>query len=256
MAARARIAEQLAQQRMAVQLRRAKTFPKQFESATRLLNEGEYQTACLIFQRLALSRPRSEFSDAASRQLFQLQGSVRQQMERIEQQFENVQSSTPSGDEVVHVIQQYDDLLQKYSGVPVVNREMEKRVSKLRRDPKLVAVVDEAEAFRLLTLGQEFEEDSALCCAHEVYTDATSFLPSHSAEKASGRLKALGQDESLTDSIATCHRMQLCHEKFQLAEMCAELLPEEAEKHYRWILENAPKDSSVYAASASRFKAR
>lgn len=255
MATQLRVANQVAQQRLIVQLHRAKSFPKQLASANRLLQEGDLRTSCLIYQRLAVSRPPSEYSEEAKAQLRQLQDIARQQLKSVDQQLAATQqSSTENIDQIARLFQQYDELVQKYSAVPVVNRELDRHVRKQRRDPAYAIVLSEAEARRLWVLGQGYEQEGHLCCAHEVYTEASSLVPAETARRATVRLQEIDRGPTLTKAFEECRKLQVCHEKFQLAEISRQVFPDEAEARYRWILENAPHDSRVFIASADRLK--
>jgi hypothetical protein len=80
MAQQQQIAE-LRQQRL---LRRARTDPERLAAADRALQEGDLDAACLIYARLALSRPESAVSREARDRVARLQQQARRALKQID----------------------------------------------------------------------------------------------------------------------------------------------------------------------------
>lgn len=209
----------MAQQRIIIQTRHLKSYPKQLTAAEQNEREGDLLTACLIYARIAVSRPPTAYSELAQKQLRKLQENARNEFKAVDLQLAAAQSTADEHpDQIAELFQQYRDLTQKYAGVPVVNKELTKHVTKQRRDPKYAAALGEAEARRLWGLAQQYEADENWCCAHEVYSEASLLLPAKTATLAMARLLELKSDPILAVKVAECRNLQESHNRFQIAE--------------------------------------
>jgi len=95
---------------------------------------------------------------------------------------------------VVQAFQDYDEVVSKYANVPAVKREVTAHVARQRKKPQYAAVLNEAQAQRLLELAQGHEQRQELCCAYWVYQDAARLVPAPSALQARQRFETLAAD--------------------------------------------------------------
>ena len=112
--------------------------------------------------------------------------------------------------------------------------------------------VNEVEARRLWALGRQYEGEQKLCCAYEVYQQATKLMTQEQKSRATIWMSKIEQTSGFREAISSCRTLQRSHERFRLGEAFAQADTERALEHYQWIVENAPRDSSVFDAARKR----
>jgi hypothetical protein len=242
--AQMQIASKVARDKMRRLLSKAKTDPKRLAAAERLVEGGDLDTACLIYKRLALSRPKRYASEFAQDRIQELQAEARAQLETVSSDLDGVNDPNKARKAFDRLL----TLADKYGGVPVVNKEIRKKARKSR------PLVNEAEAVRLFVLGQQYERDQQVCCAYQVYEKAAKLRQSQTATLAKERLAALEAMPGINAAVSECRTLQQSHEAFQLAEAFAEADPKRASRHYQWVVEHAPKDSRLFDVAKSRLE--
>lgn len=254
-AARMQMALKVAQDRMTRLLSKAKSDPKRLDAAEQLLQDGDLNTACLIYLRLALSKPSRDASETARTRLEQIQTEARKQRVLVDLELdEAVGGNVSDAGKVLNVFTQYQLLVSKYGCVPVAGDEIRRHVSRQRRDPKLAGILNEAESQRLWELGQQYEREQQLCCAYQVYENAAKLVPAQTGQRAKERIAELERSPTILTAVAECRNLQRCQEVFQLAETVAETDPSQAFQRYQWIVEHSPKDSRVFEVASARLK--
>ena len=231
----------IAQNLMKRLMAKAKSDKNRLAAADELVTNGDVDTACLIYQRLALSRPRREASETAKQRIKELQDEARQELAKTE----SLQG--------MKLLQRYKDLENRFGGVPVVGNQIGRQLRRTRA--AMSDQLNEQEARRLWALGKEHERDQRMCCAYIVYQQSIELMTDEQAARAKRWIARLERDPGLEASVAACQTLQQSHEKFELAEMYAKADPKKASQHYEWVVEHAPKDSSVYDAAIARLAA-
>lgn len=237
--------------------RKARTNPLKLAAANRAVAEGDIPVACLIYNRLALSRPRSSVTEEAKRRLMQLQEQARRELSSIEATFTDGESDSPrpsaltpvvSTDQIQAAFAQYDQLARKYRHLGAVGGDKgEIALQIIKRRRQYAPQLNEAEAKTLWELGQKYEEQDHLCCAFLVYEEATKLTPAPSARLAKNRFAEMRKDSQIVDSAETCRDVQWCLEKYLRAEQhLFEGKRELAQAEFRQIVERGPEGSEVY----------
>ena len=158
------VAVKVAQARMTRLLSKAKSDPKRLEAADQLLQDGDLKTACLIYRRLALSKPRRDASETARRRLEHIQDEARRQRVLVDLELDEAIEGSDVVTMVHDVFAQYRQLVRKYGCVPVVGDQIRRHVSRQRRSPVFADILNEAESQRLWELGKQYEREQLLCC--------------------------------------------------------------------------------------------
>jgi len=247
------VAQKVAQMKMTRLLSKAKSDPKRLEAADSLLEDGDLKTACLIYLRLALSRPKRVASETARLRLEEIQTEARRQKVLADLELEEaIAGDGADVGKVQEVFLQYEQLVSKYNDVPVVGDEIRRHVARQQRVPEFVGILDEAESRRLWTLGQQYEREQQACCAYQVYERAAELVPSPTATLAKKRLAELNASSKIIKAVAACRKLQRCHEMFQIAETVSKTDPKRASQRFRWIVEHSPRDSTIYQEARAR----
>ena len=213
--AQMQMARKVAESRMIRLLSQAKSDPKRLDAADQLLQDGDLNTACLIYVRLALSKPEREASEIAQRRLEKIQTEARKQRVLIDLELdEAVVENRGDVGKVVEAFSKYHQIVSKYDRVPVAGDEIRRHVSRRLRDPKFVAILNEAESQRLWGLGQQYEREQQLCCAYQVYEDAAKLVPAQTAQRAKEKIAELGRSADVVTAVAECRMLQRCQEAF------------------------------------------
>lgn len=249
--------------------RRANTAPKRLEAADEALQEGDIDLACVLYTRLAVSRPRSAVTEQAKRQVAQLQEQARQELSEIDAMLTGgvsatsptevlrpVASGSQSPEQVVKAFQEYDRLAYKYRRLPVVGfekGEIAKHVAKQQRG--YASVLNELKAKTLWELGQKYEADGHACCAYNVYEEAAELVPAPSAQLAQARLAKMKEDPQIVASAETCREVQWCLAAYLRAEeQVAKKRPDRARAILGQIVQRAPDDTRVYQDALARIE--
>jgi hypothetical protein len=248
------VAVKVAQARMTRLLSKAKSDPKRLEAADQLLQDGDLKTACLIYRRLALSKPRRDASETARRRLENIQDEARRQRVLVDLELDEAIEGSDVVTMVHDVFAKYRQLVRKYGCVPVVGDQIRRHVSRQRRSPVFANILNEAESQRLWELGKQYEREQLLCCAYQVYASAAKLVPSQTAQRAKVRIAELERLPGITTAAVECRNLQRCHEMFQIAETVSETDPKQASQRYQWIIEHSPKDSLVFKEALARLK--
>jgi hypothetical protein len=255
-----------AEAQMARLLREVSAAAQRLEIGDRAYQQGDIRLASGIYVRLAGSHPPNPITLQARDRLTSLAQEARDKLGEIDASL--VPTAAPAdgsahapysgplpADKVVEAFQAYDEVVAKYAGVPAAKRELAAHVTKQRKKPEYAAVLNEAQAKRLLELAQGHAERQELCCAYWVYQDAARLVPAPSALQARERFAALGADPETVRAAETCRELRWCHKAFQRAEMLAKLKPENARRVYGEILSRAPADSEIYRAARAEYNA-
>ena len=248
------VALKVAQARMTRLLSKAKSDPKRLDAADRLLKDGDLKTACLIYRRLALSKPSRNASEAARHRLEQIQDEARRQRVLVDLELDEAIEGRDVVARVHDVFAQYRQLVSKYGCVPVVGDQIRRHVSRQRRAPVFAGILNEAESQRLWELGKQHEREQQLCCAYQAYTEAAKLVPSQTAQRAKERIAELEALPEIITAVVECRKLQRCHEMFQIAETVSEIDPKRASQRYQWIIEHSPKDSRVFEEALARLE--
>ncbi len=259
-ALRMRAAQQIAALRMSRVVHQAKTQPQRFAAANKLLKDGDLATACLIYQRLAASRPPTAYSSQAQATIRNLQAQVRKELREINARLSSLakqsdRHSTELAAGVLSAFQGYEELLQKYASVPVVNKEVRRQIRRQQNNAEYLAILRAGEAHRLLVLGGQYETEGQMCCAYQVYEQAAELTPAPAARDAKAMLIRLTQNPAVVESVAECRKLQVCHAEFERAELMSLINPDQARKCYDQICSQAPQGSSLFLAAADRRRA-
>ncbi len=250
-------------------LRKFKSNPKRLAVADQALQEGDIDLACIIYTRLAVSRPRTTVTEEAKQRIADLQRQARQELKEIDAMLTGQTAGAPaipglipvgSGkeweDRVVKAFQQYDRLAQKYARLPVVGDEITKHLTRQRGRPTYAAVLNEAKARSLWELAQRYEQRDHQCCAYLVYEEAARLVPAPSARLAQERFAKMSEDPQIVASSESCRELQWCLETYLRAEQLAGQRPDRAKALFQQIAQRAPEDSEVYRAARKRIGAR
>lgn len=234
---------------------------------------GDLRVAARLYQRIALSRPRTEVTAASQQRLAQIQGAAQAKFDAVENQL-NTLTGNPSADsasqftpalkripsalqkvnidasEVTRLFVELDKLILEYAGVDSIENKLNERADRLRRQRPFAAALQEPTASQLRELGQKHELQQKLCCAYLAYEQAANLAPAPSGEKAKVRLRELeASHKSIVTEAEQCKLLQLCHEKYRQALALKPTLPDSARKYLAEILERAAPDTTVHQAA-------
>jgi hypothetical protein len=239
---------------------------------------GDLRVAARMYERVALSRPRTNVTAAAQQRLTQIQAAAQSKFDRMEDRLASLARkgkakgkahsdsqnvpyglrSVPSAsqiaqadvDEVTRLFAELDNLILEYAGVDSIENKFQQRVDRLRRQEPFTAVLQEPAASQLWQLGQTHEQQQQLCCAFLAYEQAAKLAPAPSGEKAKARARELQEtNQSLVAEVRACLALQLCHEKYRRAMALKETLPERAREYLAEIIERAAPDTTVHKAA-------
>ena len=255
-----------AQARMARLLREVSAAAQRLEAGDRAYQDGDIRLASGIYVRLAGSHPPNPVTLQARDRLAQLAQEAREKLGEIDVALiptaapvdgsYDVPAPSPiSADKVLQAFQDYDEIVARYATVPEAKRERAAHVARQRKKPQYAAVLNEAQAKRLLELAQGHEQRQEHCCAYWVYQDAARLDPAPSALQARERFEALAADPETVRAAQTCRELRWCHKAFQRAEMLAKVKPENARRVFGEILSRAPEDSEIYRAARAEYEA-
>lgn len=254
-------------------LRQAATSAAQLEAARRAHKEGDVQVASRIYVSLVLKQQGSPQAAEARQKLAQLADEARQKLKRVDARLHEKgnglspgESSDPGGAPtpqqmtarweklVVEAFQEYDQVVEDYSGVPEVKGELNKHVGSQRRRPEFAAVLNEPEAKTLWEEGQRREQEEQLCCAYWVYKQAAGLTPANSAERARRRLAQMQQDPGIVAAAVACRELQECHKIYARAQRLIEARPARAKELFAQIVDRAPADSEVHRSALAQLQ--
>jgi hypothetical protein len=235
---------------------------------------SDLRVAARLYQRIALSRPRTEVTVASQQRLALIQSTAQAKFDAVENALhsltgrgsdnsasQNAPSAlkrVPSASQLANIDEgevtrrfaQLDELILEYAGVDSIEDKLQDRADRLRRQKVFAAVLQEPAASQLWELGQKHEQEQKLCCAFLAYEQAANLAPAPSGEKAKARVRELqASNKSIVAEADQCKTLQLCHEKYRQAMALKPTLPESARKYLAEILERAPPDTSVHKAA-------
>ena len=228
-------------------LRQAETDEARLAAAEVAREEGDFRRAVVFYSRLAYKTPPTEQSKKAKDAMAELQEAARQRLSEIAYDIS-------SGD-VVKGFAALRQLAHDYGKVPDVGREIRSYMRKTRRRADVAAVLNEPNAKRLLTGGQEHEQNGAMCCAYLTYEKARRLSPAPSALKAVARLEQLRGDTDLVESAEHCRRLQECHRTYRIAERLITSQPQRAGELFQEVLKKTPTDAEIYLAARKQLAA-
>jgi len=117
---------------------------------------GDVKVAARLYQRVALSRPRTEVTVAAQQRLSQIQGMAFSRLQSLEDQLNALvgKGSVPSALQAAKIDQQkvsdifadLDKLALEYAGADSIQNKIEERTEKLRRQKQFAAILQEPTA--------------------------------------------------------------------------------------------------------------
>jgi hypothetical protein len=230
-----------------------------FSVAQEAEQQGDEKLAARLYQRLALSRPRTDVTASAQNRLSLIQGAAHSKLQALEDELNAasgrgtlpsaLQSTRIDSEKVLKVFAAIDKLAIEYAGVSSIENRIKDRSEVLRKQKQFAAILNEPVAKQLWTLGQKHENDQKRCCAFLVYEQAANLTPAPSAEQAAARLKQMQADAAIVAEARTCRNLQLCHEKYQRALSLKSSLPGRAREYFSQILEVAAPDSSIHQAA-------
>jgi len=255
-----------AEARMAQILREISGAAQRLEAGDRAYQQGDIRLASRIYVRLAGSHRPNPITLQARDRLTKLAQEAREKLGEIDAAL--IPTAAPLDgsahapnpgpiptDKVLEAFQDYDEIVGKYASVPAAKREIAVHVARQRKKPQYAAVLNEAQAKRLLELAQGHEQRQELCCAYWVYQDAARLAPAPSALQARERFEALAADPETVRAAETCRELRWCHKAFQRAEMLAKVKPENARRVFGEIPSRAPEDSEIYRAARAEDEA-
>jgi hypothetical protein len=220
---------------------------------------GDMTVAARVYQRLALSRPRTEVTVSAQQRLNYIQSDAQSKLQALEDQLNLVsgRSNVPSAlkrvdvdsEQVIRIFAELDKLALEYAGATSIQNKIQERVDQLRKQKQFAAILQEPVASELWKVGQKHEAQQKLCCAFLAYEQAVYLAPAPSAEQAKARLKQLQADDAVVASAQQCKNLQMCHEKYRRAQVIKTTLPDRARTYFSEILEIAPPDTSIHKAA-------
>jgi hypothetical protein len=220
---------------------------------------GDEKVAARLYQRLALSRPRTEVTTSAQTRLSQIQSAALSKLETLESELNAasgrggvpsaLQSTRVDADRVIKVFAELDQLAIEYAGVSSIETKIKERTEALRTKRQFATILQEPVANQLWTLGQKHENEQKRCCAFLVYEQAANLVPAPSAELARARLRQLEADAAIVAEASKCKNLQLCHEKYERAMSIKSSLPDRAREYLSQILEVATPDTSIHKAA-------
>jgi hypothetical protein len=221
---------------------------------------GDMRIAARLYQRIALSRPRTEVTTAAQQRLSQIQGTAQSKLQALEDQLNSLsgraagvpsalQNARLDAEQVTRIFDDLDKLAVEYAGVDSIENKIQERVDKLRKQKPFAAVLQEPAANELLKVGQKHEEGQRQCCAYLAYEQAANLAPAPSGEQAKTRLRILQADKSIVAEANTCRNLQLCHEKYRRALAIKATVPDRARAYLSEIIELASPDTSIHKAA-------
>jgi hypothetical protein len=238
---------------------------------------GDIRVAARMYERVALSRPRTNVTTAAQQRLTQIQAAAQSKLDRMDDRLASLarkakaKGTAPSdsknvpyglqsvssasqitgtdAEEVTRLFAEADNLILEYAGVDSIEKKLTQRVDRLRRQEPFAAVLQEPAAGQLWELGQKHEQQQ-LCCAFLAYEQAAKLAPAPSGEKAKARARELQEtNPSLVAEVRACLALQLCHEKYRRAMALKETLPERAREYLAEIIERAAPDTTIHKAA-------
>jgi hypothetical protein len=235
---------------------------------------GDLRVAARLYQRVALSRPRSQATAASQQRLAQIQAAAQAKFDAVENRLHSltgrgsVPAASPNApgalkrvpsasqlakidsDEVTRLFDELDKLILEYAGVESIENKLQERADRLRRQKLFAAALQEPAAGQLWELGRKHEQEQKVCCAFLAYEQAANLAPAPSGEQAKVRLRELqASNKSIVAEAEQCKNLQLCHEKYRRAMALKTNLPESARKYFAEILELAAPDTSVHKAA-------
>jgi len=219
---------------------------------------GDVKVAGRLYQRVALSRPRTEVTTTAGQRLSQIQGAALSKLQSIEDQLNAiVKSGNPVAlqkakvdvAQVASLFDELDKLVLEYAGVDSIENRLQERIDRLRRQKQFAAILQEPVASELLKVAQKHEDAQQLCCAFLAYEQAADLAPAPSGEAARARLARLKADSSIVEAARNCRNLQTCHDKYRRALAIKATLPDKARAYFSDIIELAPPDTSVHKAA-------
>lgn len=255
-----------AEAQMARLLRELSDAAQRLQAGDRAHQQGDIRLASRIYVSLAGSRRPNPIALQARDRLTKLAEEARQKLREIDAALipraipSDASAHAPNpgpipADRVLKAFQDYDEIVAKYSSVPAAKRELAAHVAQQRRKPQYAAVLNEAQAKRLLELAQGHEQRQELCCAYWVYQESARLAPAPSGLQARERFDALAADPETIRAAETCRELRWCHIAFQRAEMLVKVKPENARRVYGEILSRAPEDSEIYRAARAEYEA-
>jgi hypothetical protein len=219
-------------------------------------SESDLDTAVRLYIRVARSPLAGTAAQEARRQIESLQAETREQWAAAEKQLETAarQSASETSDQAIQASVQtafgnLETLAEKYERVPQSGREVQARLSQLKRQPQYAMMLNEPRAMELWQIGQKHEQEGQLCCAYLVYQEATQLMPAPSASLAKQRFERMSEDKAIVASAQTCQDLQWCHSTFRTAQRVAEVKPEAATDLFQQIIRRSPADSAVHRAA-------
>lgn len=258
-------AAQAAAQREAAALRRAAANRNLLEVAQQAESEGDLRVASRLYQRIALSRPRTAANETAQQRLGRLQSEALTKLQSLEDKLADLggqaSSASPArglrpipgrsldAGKVTAIFEELDQLILEYAGIATVETKVQERVSQLRGRPQYAAVLQEPTAAELWKLGQDYEQQQQVCCAVIAYEQAANLTHAPSARQARTRLAELQKDDAVVADTRRCRVLQLCHEHYDKAQRVKETLPDKAREYLAQIIELAPPDTTVHQAA-------
>jgi hypothetical protein len=218
--------------------RRARNNKERMVYADKARKEGKPRLAAMLYLRVALAKPKSPYNATAKKALIAMADEGRAEMKKADQLL--------SSGEVVEAFQKFDYLDWAYENVPKFHDEIAGHISKLRKDPKYLAVLNEADAEALLKAAKKHEADQEMCCAFLVYEEAAKLTPARSAILAEGRLKELKADAKVVKEADECRAIRESVHIYHTAELLEKSAPDRAAELFKKILNTSPDDSEVY----------
>jgi hypothetical protein len=261
---------QLAAARAAAAARQQELWKKAQSNALRMdaaenaYANGDVSLAARIYASLARSRPKTQMNDTALQRLEALARESRQKLaetDRALEEYAGKMSASQWKDKrswpadlpgtIDRAFHQYEKIVDDYSAVSTVKRELISHVAAQRRRPEYSAVLNEPEAETLLQLARQHEADDQQCCAFWIYEQASKLAPAPSARSAAARLAEMKEIPEIVAAAEQCRKLQWCHRRYKLAERLVTVKPEMARTYFEEILENSPADSEVHKAAVN-----
>jgi tetratricopeptide (TPR) repeat protein len=241
---------------------------KQLAAADAAARRGDMDEAIAIYNRLAVSRSKTQVSAAALHRLNILPKLALDRMKEIDAALpgDHVVTTTndvlraASGDAraiewrstVIAAFEDYDHLIDQCMQLRGAIGDIRRHVADQENRVKYTLVLKEEEAAELLKVGREQETNGELCCAYLAYEKAAQFLPAPSAQLARDRFARMQKDSEVVAAAKTCTELQWCHKTYRTAEHLAAVKPDRAKELFAQILDKAPTDSEVFRAARQR----
>jgi len=211
--------------------KKAQSAALRVDAAENAYASGNVSLAAKIYASLARSRPKTQMNDTALQRLEVLAEESRQKLAETDRTLEEYAAKMSASqwkdkrswpadlpDTIDSAFQQYEKIVDDYSAVSAVRRELTSHVAKQRRHPDYSAVLNEPEAKTLLELARQHEAEKQQCCAFWVYEEASKLAPAPSARSAAARLAEMKQIPEIVAAAERCRKLQWCHRMYKLAE--------------------------------------